>query len=134
MRIIVSSDVKTALTTGYEGHERELRVEGMLAMKDDWQGNRGNPVIHQGDTHDTHGNFYEHAGRHDFPGGLGRSNGPDHSPAIRMTGSDRPEGHIAFMWPLNAYPPSFNRLCSWFFCQYQYQPEWLVSQLSRSLG
>jgi hypothetical protein len=48
------------------------------------------------------------------------SSGPDHSPGIWITDSDRPDGQIAFILSLNAYSPNFNRLCSpvW----YQYRP------------
>lgn len=37
----------------------EVGVKITLAMKEDWQGNAGNPVIDQGDNQDTHHDFHK---------------------------------------------------------------------------
>jgi hypothetical protein len=88
-------------------------------MKDDWQGNAGNPVIGQGDNQDTYHDFHELRARWHL---LYGSRGPIHSPGILMTYSDRPSDQTAFKWP-----PNINTLAMHgsFPCspvRYQYHP------------
>jgi hypothetical protein len=42
-------------------------VKITLAMKDDWQGNAGDPVIDQGDNQDTYHDFHELPARLHYP-------------------------------------------------------------------
>ncbi len=65
-----------------------------LAMKDDWQGNQRKPVIDQGYNQDTY--YYAHKLHARWHYSSGVANGPDHSPGILMTASDRPFGQTAF--------------------------------------